>query len=59
MTRAATAKEVAGWLHAVALQLGKHKLAPAGQAGTYAKRLVEDGFIGFGTVERIAGLGVG
>ena len=42
VTRTVTAKEVAGWLHEVALQLGKHKLA--GEANTYAKRLVEDGF---------------
>ena len=58
VTRKATAKEVAGWLHEVALPLaiGKHKLA--GEAGTYGKRLVEDGF---GAVEgiQIAGLGVG
>ncbi len=54
VTRTVTAKEVAGWLHEVALQLGKHKLA--GEANTYAKRLVEDGF---DTVEGIAGLDVG
>ena len=39
VTRTVTAKEVAGWLHEVALRLGKHKLA--GEANTYAKRLVE------------------
>ena len=54
VTRTVTAKEVANWLHEVALQLGKHKLA--GEANTYAKRLVEDGF---DTVEGIAGLDVG
>ena len=54
VTRTVTAKEVANWLHEVALQLGKHKLA--GEANTYAKRLVEDGF---GTVEGIAGLDMG
>ena len=54
MTRTVTAKEVAGWLLEVALQLGKHKLA--GEASTYAKRLVEGGF---DTVEGIAGLDVG
>ena len=54
VTRTVTAKEVAGWLHEVALRLGKHKLA--GEANTYAKRLVEDGF---GTVAGIAGLYVG
>ena len=36
------AKEAAGWLHEVALGLGKHKLA--GEANTHAKRLVEGGF---------------
>ena len=41
VTRTVTAKEVAGWLHDFALQLGKDKLA--GEANTYAKRLVEDG----------------
>ena len=54
VTRTVTAKDVAGWLHEVTLQLGKHK--PAGEANTYAKRLVEDGF---DTVEGIAGLAVG
>ena len=54
VTRTVTAKEVAGWLHEVELQLGKHELA--GEATTYAKRLVEDGF---DTVEGIAGLDVG
>ena len=54
VAREVMAKEVTGWLHEVALQLGKHKLA--GEAGTYATRLVEDGF---GTVGGIAGLGVG
>ena len=53
-TRTVTAKEVDGWLHEVALRLGKHKLA--GEANTYAKRLVENGF---GPVEGIAGLDVG
>ena len=42
MTRTATAKEVAGWLHEVALQLGKRMLA--GEANTYAERLVGGGF---------------
>ena len=56
VTRTVTANEVAGWpwLHEVALRLGKHKLA--GEANTYAKRLVEGGF---GTAEGIAGLDVG
>ena len=54
VTRTVTAKEAAGWLHEVAPQLGKHKLA--GEANTYAKRLVEDGF---DTAEGIAGLDVG
>ena len=54
VTRTVTANEVAGWLHEVALRLDKHKLA--GEANTYAKRLVEDGF---GTVEGIAGLDMG
>ena len=57
MTRTAAAKEAAGWLHElevdIALPLGKHKLA--GEASTYAKRLVEDGF---DTVEEIARLDV-
>ena len=54
VTRTVTAKEVDGWLHEVALQLGKHKLA--GEVNTHAKRLVEDGF---DTVEGIARLDVG
>ena len=39
VTRTVTAKEAAGWLHEVALRLGKHKLA--GEANTYAKRHVK------------------
>ena len=54
VTRTVTAKEVACWLHGVALRLGKHKVA--GEASTYAKRFVEDGI---GTAEGIAGLDVG
>ena len=51
MTRTVTTKEVADWLHEVALQLGKDKLA--GEANTYAKCLVEDG------LDTVAGLDVG
>ena len=54
VARAATAKEANCWLHEVALQLGKRKLA--GEASTHAKHPVEDCF---GTVEGIVGLGVG
>ena len=50
VTRTVTGKEVAGWLHEVALQLGKNKLA--GEANTF----VEDGFA---IVDGITGPDVG
>ena len=37
VTRSVAQKELALWIHMVALELGKTKLA--GEAGTYAKRL--------------------
>ena len=57
VTTTFTAKEVADWLHEVALQLGKSKLA--GEDSTYAKRLVEAVEDGCGTVDGVAGLVVG
>ena len=51
MTRSVAQKELALWIHMVALELGKTKLA--GEAGTYAKRLFEEGY---GTAQGLAGL---
>ena len=42
VTRSVAQKELALWLHMVALELGKTKLA--GKAGTYAKRLINKGY---------------
>ena len=53
MTRTVTAKEADGWLHAVALQIGKGKLAA--EASTYAVCFVKGGF---GAVEGITGVPV-
>ena len=46
VTRSVAQKELALWIHMVALELGKTKLA--GEAGTYAKRLIDEGY---GTVQ--------
>ena len=53
VTRGVTQKELALWLHMVALELGKTKLA--GEAGPYAKRLIDEGYI---TVQGVAELDV-
>ena len=42
VTRSVAQKELALWIHMVALELGKTKLA--GEAGTYAKRLIDEGY---------------
>ena len=42
VTRGVTRRELALWIHMVALELGKTKLA--GEAGTYAKRLIDEGY---------------
>ena len=41
-TRGVTQRELALWIHMVALEIGKTKLA--GEAGTYAKRLIDEGY---------------
>ena len=53
MTRSVAYRELALWLHMVALELGKTKLA--GEAGTYAKRLIDEGY---DTVQGLAELNV-
>ena len=53
VTRSVTQKELALWIHMVALELGKTKLA--GEAGTYAKRLIDEGY---DTVQGLAELDV-
>ena len=50
-TRNAAQRELALWIHMVALELGKTKLA--GGAGTYAKRPINEGH---GTVQGLAEL---
>ena len=47
------ARELALWIHMAALELGETKLA--GEAGTYAKRLIGSGY---GTVQGLAELDV-
>ena len=42
VTRSVAQRELALWLHMVALELGKTK--HAGEAGTYAKRLIGEGY---------------
>ena len=42
VTRSVAQKELALWIHMEALKLGKTK--PAGEAGTYAKRLIDEGY---------------
>ena len=42
LTRGVTQRELAIWIHMVALELGETKLA--GEAGTYAKRLIDEGY---------------
>ena len=51
MTRNATRRELVLWIHMVALELGKTKLA--GEAGMYAKRLIDEGYV---TVQGLAEL---
>ena len=53
MTRSAAQNELALWIHMVALGLGKTKLA--GEAGTCAKRLVDEGY---DTVQGLAELDI-
>ena len=53
VTRSVAQKELALWIHMVALELGKTKLA--GEAGTYAKRLIDEGY---DTVQGLAELDV-
>ena len=54
MTRSVAQKELALWIHMVAPELGKTKLA--GEAGTYAKRLIDEGYV---TVQGLSKLDVG
>ena len=51
VARSVAQKELALWIHVVALELGKTKLA--GEAGTYAKRLIDEGYA---TVQGLAEL---
>ena len=53
VTRSVAQKELALWIHMVALELGKTKLA--GEAGTYAKRLIDEGY---DTVQGLAELDI-
>ena len=53
MTRHVAQRELALWIHMMALELGKTKLA--GEAGTYAKRLFDEGY---DTVQGLAELDV-
>ena len=53
VTRSVAQKELALWIHMVALELGKTKLA--GEAGTYAKRLIDESY---GTVQGLAELDI-
>jgi len=53
VARGVTQRELALWIHMVALELGKTKLA--GEAGTYVKRLIDEGY---DTVQGLAELDV-
>ena len=53
VTRSIAQKELALWIRMVALELGQTKLD--GEAGTYAKRLIGEGY---GTVHGLAELDV-
>ena len=53
VTRSVAQKELALWIHMVALELGKTKLA--GEAGMYAKRLIYEGY---NTVQGLAELDI-
>ena len=53
MTRGIAQRELALWMHMVARELGKTKLA--GEAGTYAKWLIDEGY---GTGQGLAELDV-
>ena len=53
VTRNITQRELALWTHMVALELGEMKLA--GEAGTYAKRLINEGY---DTVQGLAELDI-
>ena len=53
VTRSVTQREMALWTRMAALELGKTKRA--GEAGTYAKRLIDEGY---GTAQGLAELDV-